>query len=80
MKMPFPDNTYDAVYAIEATCHAPDAVCIPNSNIITLARMAHQFPLFIISLSLLLFFLAHIGLNFVSDLDSMDATKKYTEY
>ncbi|KAL8500834.1 hypothetical protein ACS0TY_020426 [Phlomoides rotata] len=26
MKMPFPDNSYDAVYAIEATCHAPDAV------------------------------------------------------
>lgn len=27
MKMPFPDNSFDAVYAIEATCHAPDAVC-----------------------------------------------------
>ncbi|KAG5550062.1 hypothetical protein RHGRI_015128 [Rhododendron griersonianum] len=26
MKMPFPDNSYDAAYAIEATCHAPDAV------------------------------------------------------
>ncbi|XP_039114236.1 cycloartenol-C-24-methyltransferase 1-like [Dioscorea cayenensis subsp. rotundata] len=26
MKMSFPDNTYDAVYAIEATCHAPDAM------------------------------------------------------
>ncbi|CAF1884466.1 unnamed protein product [Brassica napus] len=25
MKMPFPENTFDAVYAIEATCHAPDA-------------------------------------------------------
>ncbi|KAG2668705.1 hypothetical protein I3760_14G004000 [Carya illinoinensis] len=25
MKMPFPDNSYDAVYGIEATCHAPDA-------------------------------------------------------
>ncbi|PON57538.1 Sterol methyltransferase [Trema orientale] len=25
MKMPFSDNTYDAVYAIQATCHAPDA-------------------------------------------------------
>ncbi|CAI0393812.1 unnamed protein product [Linum tenue] len=25
MKMPIPDNSYDAVYAIEATCHAPDA-------------------------------------------------------
>ncbi|KAH1141014.1 hypothetical protein AAZX31_12G009100 [Glycine max] len=24
MKMPFPDNNFDAVYAIEATCHAPD--------------------------------------------------------
>ncbi|KAF7144284.1 hypothetical protein RHSIM_Rhsim05G0184300 [Rhododendron simsii] len=26
MKMPFPDNSFDAAYAIEATCHAPDAV------------------------------------------------------
>ncbi|XP_073023292.1 cycloartenol-C-24-methyltransferase isoform X1 [Primulina eburnea] len=26
MKMPFPDSSFDAVYAIEATCHAPDAV------------------------------------------------------
>ena len=26
MKIPFPENTFDAVYAIEATCHAPDAV------------------------------------------------------
>ncbi|KAH7665609.1 Sterol 24-C-methyltransferase protein [Dioscorea alata] len=26
MKMPFADNNYDAIYAIEATCHAPDAV------------------------------------------------------
>ncbi|KAI3739082.1 hypothetical protein L2E82_29473 [Cichorium intybus] len=26
MKMPFPDNSFDAVYAIEATCHAPDIV------------------------------------------------------
>jgi len=26
MKMPFPDSSFDAIYAIEATCHAPDAV------------------------------------------------------
>ncbi|KAM0937629.1 putative sterol 24-C-methyltransferase [Dioscorea sansibarensis] len=26
MKMPFADNTYDAIYAIEAACYAPDAV------------------------------------------------------
>ncbi|XP_042491736.1 cycloartenol-C-24-methyltransferase-like [Macadamia integrifolia] len=26
MKMPFADNTFDAVYAIEATCHAPDVL------------------------------------------------------
>ncbi|TQD91599.1 hypothetical protein C1H46_022782 [Malus baccata] len=25
MKLPFPENSFDAVYAIEATCHAPDA-------------------------------------------------------
>ena len=43
--------------------------------------MAHLFPPFVISLSLLLlFFLVHIGLNLVPYLDSMDATKKYTEY
>lgn len=24
MKMPFSDNTFDAIFAIEATCHAPD--------------------------------------------------------
>ncbi|OMJ09279.1 Sterol 24-C-methyltransferase [Smittium culicis] len=24
LNMPFPDNTFDAVYAIEATCHAPE--------------------------------------------------------
>ena len=28
MKMPIPDNTYDAIYAIEATCHAPSKVGI----------------------------------------------------
>uniref|UniRef100_A0A7N0UCM1 Methyltransferase n=1 Tax=Kalanchoe fedtschenkoi TaxID=63787 RepID=A0A7N0UCM1_KALFE len=26
MKMPFNDNVFDAVYAIDATCHAPDAL------------------------------------------------------
>ncbi|XP_065001643.1 cycloartenol-C-24-methyltransferase 1-like isoform X1 [Musa acuminata AAA Group] len=26
MKMPFLDNSFDGIYAIEATCHAPDAV------------------------------------------------------
>jgi sterol 24-C-methyltransferase len=26
MKLPVPDGTYDGVYAIEATCHAPDKV------------------------------------------------------
>ncbi|KAL8229807.1 hypothetical protein R6Q57_014707, partial [Mikania cordata] len=26
MKMPFSENSSDAVHAIEATCHAPDAV------------------------------------------------------
>jgi len=26
MKLPFADNSYDAAYAIEATCHAPDRV------------------------------------------------------
>ncbi len=26
MKMPFPENTFDAVYEIDATCHSPDVV------------------------------------------------------
>ncbi|XP_057510795.1 cycloartenol-C-24-methyltransferase-like [Actinidia eriantha] len=26
MKMPFPDNSFDAVYSFEATCHAPNVV------------------------------------------------------
>ena len=26
MKMSFDDNKFDAIYAIEATCHAPDPV------------------------------------------------------
>lgn len=28
MNMPIPDCTFDAAYALDATCHAPDAVCI----------------------------------------------------
>lgn len=30
MNMPIPDATFDAAYAIEATCHAPDAVCLAH--------------------------------------------------
>lgn len=26
MNMPFPDNNFDAIYQIDATCHAPDQV------------------------------------------------------
>ncbi|KAI8545864.1 hypothetical protein RHMOL_Rhmol07G0070500 [Rhododendron molle] len=32
MKMPFPDNSFDAVYAIEATCHAADVAEIELGN------------------------------------------------
>ena len=28
MKLPFPDGSIDAIYAIEATCHAPDRVAL----------------------------------------------------
>lgn len=28
MNMPIPDCTFDAAYALDATCHASDAVCI----------------------------------------------------
>jgi hypothetical protein len=34
MKMPFEDEAFDAVYEIDATCHAPDQVRPP-------ARMLH---------------------------------------
>ncbi|CAL5356469.1 unnamed protein product [Camellia sinensis] len=27
MNMPFSENSFDAIFAIEATCHAPDVVC-----------------------------------------------------
>lgn len=30
MKLPLPDNSFDAVYAIEATIYAPDQVCPLN--------------------------------------------------
>jgi len=30
MNMPIADNTFDAAYAIQATCHAPDAVCLAS--------------------------------------------------
>ena len=49
MKMPFSDNTYDAVYAIEATCHAPDAVrssivfLLPQCFVFLKANIAHIY-------------------------------------
>ncbi|KAL0925927.1 hypothetical protein M5K25_004304 [Dendrobium thyrsiflorum] len=33
MKMPFPDNTFDAIYAIEATCHAPNSDLAADSPV-----------------------------------------------
>ena len=32
MALPFEDNTFDHVYVIEATCHAPDKVKRPYST------------------------------------------------
>jgi hypothetical protein len=38
MEMPFEANTFDAVYAIEATCHAPvfEGVYVFNMDSLTL--------------------------------------------
>jgi hypothetical protein len=35
MNIPQPDNSYDAIYEIEATCHAPEPVStvMPCSNL-----------------------------------------------
>jgi hypothetical protein len=49
MKMPFDDNTFDAVYAIEATCHAPDPVWFQCFFFFQNAAV----PIFIISFYLL---------------------------
>ena len=32
MALPFPDNSFDGVYAIEATCHAPDRTKVRDPN------------------------------------------------
>jgi len=49
MKMPFPENSFDAVYAIEATCHAPDAVRINYKQLVVLFSsfyyMIHHYDL-----------------------------------
>jgi len=41
MKLPVPDATYDAVYAIEATCHAPDKVALFTELCRTMKKGAH---------------------------------------
>uniref|UniRef100_A0A2P2LHM7 Cycloartenol-C-24-methyltransferase n=1 Tax=Rhizophora mucronata TaxID=61149 RepID=A0A2P2LHM7_RHIMU len=76
MKMPFPENSFDAVYAIEATCHAPDAVHLLISfsflNVISLCLDACIFcvdvPLFCHIFKFCIFFL------------SLDATARFIEY
>nr|XP_027106903.1 cycloartenol-C-24-methyltransferase 1-like isoform X2 [Coffea arabica] len=42
MKMTFPDNHFDAVYAIEATCHAPDVAEIELGNGLPDIRLTGQ--------------------------------------
>lgn len=32
MNLPFPDNTFDHVYVIEAACHAPEKVRHRKTN------------------------------------------------
>ena len=33
MKIPFANDSFDAIYAIEAACHAPDLVSMQNLSI-----------------------------------------------
>ncbi|XP_056164132.1 cycloartenol-C-24-methyltransferase-like [Syzygium oleosum] len=42
MHMPFSDNTFDAVYAIEATCHAPNVAEIEIGNGLPDTRLTVQ--------------------------------------
>ncbi|KAI3699584.1 hypothetical protein L2E82_43994 [Cichorium intybus] len=42
MKMPFPENSFDTLYAIEATCHASDALRLHNQ--IPLSTFLNKFP------------------------------------
>ena len=47
MKMDFAkDNSYDGVYAIEATCHAPDKIGI-YSEIFRVLKPGSNFNIFI---------------------------------
>jgi len=42
MKLPYPDNSFDGVYAIEATCHAPERVAV-YSEILRVLKPGQYF-------------------------------------
>ena len=48
--MPFPDNTFDAVYAIEATVHAPSLAGV-YSEIFRVLKPGGTFGVYEVSLS-----------------------------
>ncbi|ERN00848.1 hypothetical protein AMTR_s00103p00092610 [Amborella trichopoda] len=69
MKMPFPDDNFDAIYAIEATCHAADVVC------------AHQ-TVFVVEIPICIFFEGSYNIILVGVTNSLmkirlDAIKRY---
>lgn len=54
MQMPFYDNTFDAIYAIEATCHAPDAVYKLVKFFSVIANAHNLNPIFLVGIGWLL--------------------------
>lgn len=81
MKMPFPDSSFDAVYAFQATCHAPDAVCQSWSFSSRLEWIMNFLPY----INLFWFDCFHvtpiyISLIVISVVCSTDATRRFSEY
>lgn len=77
MRMPFSDSTFDAIFAIEATCHAPDLVWHLETHWVFQERCS------VVEFGVLTFecqiVLSPILLNFLFGGNSLIATKKYTE-
>ena len=84
MKMPFSDNTFDAIFAIEATCHAPDVVCHKGSlsrlmifSVLSFSGLAH---LVVHQYSFIyLFFKFNFLCSLFCEWSRLIVTKRYTE-
>lgn len=73
MRMPFADDSFDGIFAIEATCHAPDVV-----------STCRTFTGFLVNL--LWISLIHLNIESIIDcfhnmlwMTSLIATRKYSE-